>query len=1119
MPSLTDVFVAILPDTTQFGRQLQTQLRRIDAANAGKHVGGSFSSGFSGAFKGVAVGLAGAFAAVGVGALFKGFISDAAEAAKITRITENTIRSMGGVANVSAGQITSLAGSLAAKTGVDDAAIQSGANLLLTFGNVRDEVGKGNDVFTQATRLGLDMSVALGTDASGAALQLGKALNDPVKGIGALARAGVSFTAQQKEQIKTLVASGDTLGAQKIILGELEKQFGGTAAAAADPMARLSYVVGELGESLGTLLLPAVSAFATFAGEKVVPAIQGLVDGFSGGEAAAGRFAGVFAKVRAAAVTLFDGVKDSVAVFVEAFRSGGEQVTRSGFAGGLQQIGIFARDAFDYIKSDVIPAALAVGRTLREVGQGALPIAAAAFKSLFSAMTGIFNFVKANDTVFSSLAAGLVAGYVAFKVFTVVTNAFKAAQVAAMVVTTAYRAVLQAYALWTYTATGSTTAFAFALNVLKVAFLTNPIGIVVIGLVALGAALVVAYKKSETFRDIVNGAWAAVRGSVGGVVSWFTGTVLPVLQAVWRGISDDAQKMWANLQTAWDGIRTGFRVAMVGVKAVFDNVIVPVFNAYRTAGQVLWDGLKAIFAGMRTAFDVSMQGIRAVYNGVIVPLFNAYRSAAQSLWSGLQAIFNAMRSSFDSAMRGMRAVYDGVVRPTFDLFANGARGLLGIFSGVVSAIGAAWSTLRDKLRAPIKVAFDWVNSNVVGAMNSVLSKFPGGLSIPSLPRLAKGGPVKGPGGPTEDRVLARLSPGEFVVNAAAAKKFRPLLETLNKGTIRDESTVSAFSSVKRTSLSESVTRVRDDGSVVISVRTARKHRPLLEDINAGRAPTRLPGDEFGGPIGDVWGTISDAAGAVKGFAADMIAKGARKAAELVLNPLKDRLLSIIGSGNVVSAVLRGGVEKLFAAVLAKGGEKDKEMAAARKAAPAGGGGGISATPGGGSQANLVAFGRLIQSMGGRASEHPLFGGVHPVHTTNSRHYSGRAIDLNYGPGGQNATEMAFFDRILARGLPRQYGLRSIWRAPGHFNHMHVDYDRGGYLQPGAMGVNRGTRPERILTSAQTESFDRLVKVLERGQPSAAGNSSFNFNVYNPIAEPTSVTTNKALQRAADLALV
>ena len=116
------------------------------------------------------------------------------------------------------------------KTGVDGDQIQSGENMLLTFTNVRNEVGKGNDIFNQATSTVLDMSVALGQDTKSSAIQLGKALNDPVKGVTALQRVGVTFTAQQKDQIKTLVDSGNTLDAQKIILRELDKEFGGSAA-------------------------------------------------------------------------------------------------------------------------------------------------------------------------------------------------------------------------------------------------------------------------------------------------------------------------------------------------------------------------------------------------------------------------------------------------------------------------------------------------------------------------------------------------------------------------------------------------------------------------------------------------------------------------------------------------------------------------------------------------------------------------------------------------------------------------------------------------------------------------------------------------------------------------
>lgn len=205
---------------------------------------------------------------------FKALYNAADESRKIGNLTAQVIKSTGGAANVSAKQVSDLAGAIAKKTGVDDEAIQSGQNLLLTFTNVKNEVGKGNDIFNRATQTITDMSVALGQDTSSSAIQLGKALNDPIKGVTALQRVGVSFTASQKEQIKTLVETGDTLGAQKLILAELGKEFGGAAEAAATPLGKLQQRVGDLAEKIGGYLVPIVDDAATFFMDKLLPALS-----------------------------------------------------------------------------------------------------------------------------------------------------------------------------------------------------------------------------------------------------------------------------------------------------------------------------------------------------------------------------------------------------------------------------------------------------------------------------------------------------------------------------------------------------------------------------------------------------------------------------------------------------------------------------------------------------------------------------------------------------------------------------------------------------------------------------------------------------------------------------
>jgi hypothetical protein len=146
--------------------------------------------------------------------------------------TKAGIASTGGAAHVTAKHIDELTQSLSKLAGVQDESVHDAENILLTFANIRNEVGSDNKIFDQASLAVQDLAARMHTSAPQAALQLGKALNDPVKGVGALRRVGVQFTNQQVDMIKVLIASGNRLGAQKIILRELNREFGGSAEAA-----------------------------------------------------------------------------------------------------------------------------------------------------------------------------------------------------------------------------------------------------------------------------------------------------------------------------------------------------------------------------------------------------------------------------------------------------------------------------------------------------------------------------------------------------------------------------------------------------------------------------------------------------------------------------------------------------------------------------------------------------------------------------------------------------------------------------------------------------------------------------------------------------------------------
>ena len=223
------------------------------------------------------VGKLAAGVAVAAGAIGFKLASAAYESQKVMAQTEAIIKATGGAAGITATQVAKLSTQLSMQIGVDDELIQKSANLLLTFKQIQNQTGENNNVFDRAVIAAQDLGSVFGS-ADAAAMQLGKALSNPVKGITALNRAGVNFTDQQKEQIKTLVASGDVLGAQKIILAEVEAQVGGTAAATATGFDRMKIAVGNVAEEFGAILIPYIEKFADFVTNKVVPYLTRLSD-------------------------------------------------------------------------------------------------------------------------------------------------------------------------------------------------------------------------------------------------------------------------------------------------------------------------------------------------------------------------------------------------------------------------------------------------------------------------------------------------------------------------------------------------------------------------------------------------------------------------------------------------------------------------------------------------------------------------------------------------------------------------------------------------------------------------------------------------------------------------
>ena len=262
MAKTRKLIVDVIADASRFTNELEK------ADGYTKRLKGSMQK--LGKSMAIGIGAAGA-AAVAFGA---SSLKAAEEAEQVQARVAAIIKATGGAANVTAKQIDKFAGAQQMLVGIDDEVLKKSYGILLTFKNVRNEAGKGNDIFNRTAKSLADLSAAGFGDTDSAAKAMGKALQDPIKGITALSRAGVTFSADQKQMIESLVKTGDLLGAQKIILGEVEGQVGGTAAAGVTASEKMKIAFGEVQEQLGTALLPVFQKVSQWFLDKGIPALQ-----------------------------------------------------------------------------------------------------------------------------------------------------------------------------------------------------------------------------------------------------------------------------------------------------------------------------------------------------------------------------------------------------------------------------------------------------------------------------------------------------------------------------------------------------------------------------------------------------------------------------------------------------------------------------------------------------------------------------------------------------------------------------------------------------------------------------------------------------------------------------
>lgn len=682
--------------------------------------------------------------------------------------------------------------------------------------------------------------------------------------------------------------------------------------------------------------------------------------------------------------TAMDVVNQSVAAFGAAWEYNDGEITSSGIPGFMEKLGYWARQTFDYFKSTVVPM-------LQRSGE----------------------WIQKNSGWLSTLAVfvgGMVAGYYAW---------------------------IGVTKLWTTVTTIANTAQKLLNGSMK----ANPIGLLVMLIGGLVAAIIWLYKNNETARKIIDGAWTGIKNAIS--FAW-NNVIKPVFTAITNFVKNTLGAVFTWLR---------------------DKVITPVWNGIKSGISGAWTGIKATF-----------NAIRDFLRNTLGPVFTWLRDSV------IKPVWNSIKSTIDG-------VWKNGIKPIFDIIAKVLKGdFTGAFQTAKDAVDRIWKGIANIVRKPINfVINDVYNAGIKKVFDKVagvvgLKPMPEASEIPAFAKggqMGKGWKLVGEEGPE----LINTGPG-FVYTARqtmkmlAGKQQMPMAAINQpRNPIQAHEGIGGFGDnlwggIKgaASAVGGGLKKVWDKGSEWVLGGLAKLAQPAIDLVKGGLSGA-LGTKGFGGWISGVAGKLLDNS--------------------LSFLKKKDSEAPSDDGGGSFGGSYDGALGRFFR----PGGRITSGFGTSRGKYPHAG---IDfAVPIG--TAVKAMFDGIVQrsswdAVPGRSGKGMLLG-----HGNGMQSYYGHLNDWVARPGqkvkaGETIARSGNTGRSTGPHLHAE-----LWRGGKPFNFASYLYDNGGVLNPGmSMIENKSRKPEAIYNHAQNKALQTLAA---RG---AEGSGGDTYNLENVGYDPAEI---------------
>lgn len=288
----------------------------------------------------------------------------------------------------------------------------------------------------------------------------------------------------------------------------------------------------------------------------------------------------------------------------------------------------------------------------------------------------------------------------------------------------------------------------------------------------------------KTFSDWFAAIWPYLRG----VIAEALNLIVSIWQNTWGMIVGVFKAVWGTIVGVFHGVWDIISGVVRGILDVIEGIIGFVVDVFSGKWDKAWKDIEQIFKGFWEIISGVVKGAWEIIAAIFTGAWKIIAAIVTSIWKDVAAVFG-------SGVRDIRLIWDGFIagiEAVWHTLWN--NGILAFFDTIVSKLKQGvknagedlkllWAGIKAAFAAPVNFVIHSVwNNGIAWIWNHLMTAIGSNAFLPTIdqiPTNAAGGPIKGPGGPTDDKILSWLSNGEYVIRASQAHKWMNVLHAIN----------------------------------------------------------------------------------------------------------------------------------------------------------------------------------------------------------------------------------------------------------------------------------------------------------------------------------------------------